>query len=66
MFTKEEAATNNKGNGGDDNARDDWASLSSSEMFVSNMESGSKLNGHFQILHEGPWLHDHEEVRKNV
>jgi hypothetical protein len=29
-------------------------------MIMSSMESGSKLHGHIQILHEGPWLHDHE------
>jgi hypothetical protein len=63
---KREAATKNKGKGGDDDARDDQASLSSSKMIMSRMESGSNLHGHLQILHEGPWLHDHEEVRKKV
>jgi hypothetical protein len=63
---KGEAATKNKGKGGYDDVRHDRASLSSSKMIVSSMESGSKLHGHLQILHEGPWLHDHEEVRKKV
>jgi hypothetical protein len=53
-----EAATKNKG-GKDDDVRDDRASLSSSKMTMSNMESASKLHGHLQILHEVPWLHDH-------
>jgi hypothetical protein len=63
---KREAATNNKGKGGDDDTRDDQASLSSSKLIVSSMESGSKQHEHIQILHEGPCLHDHEEVRKKV
>jgi hypothetical protein len=62
---KGEVTTKSKG-GGDDDARDDRASLSSSKMVMSSMESGSKLHGHLQILHEGPWLHDHKEVRKKV
>jgi hypothetical protein len=62
---KREATTKNKG-GGDDDARDDRANLSWSKMIVSSMESGSKLHGHLQILHEGPWLRDHEKVRKKV
>jgi hypothetical protein len=57
---KREAATKSKGEGGDDDARDDRASLSSSKMIMSSMESGSNLHGHLQILHEVPWLHDHE------
>jgi hypothetical protein len=56
---KREAVTKSKG-GGDDDGRDDRASLSSSKMIMSSMESGSKLHGHLKILHEGPWLHDHE------
>jgi hypothetical protein len=56
---KREAVKKSKG-GGDDDARDYRASLSSSKMIMSSMESGSKLHGHLQILHEGPWLHDHE------
>ena len=44
----------------------DRASLSSSKMIVSSMESGSKLHGHLQILHEGPWLRDNKKVRKKV
>jgi hypothetical protein len=63
---KREASTKNKEKGGGDDARDDRASLSSSKMMVSSMESGSKLHGHLPILHEGPWLHDHEEVCKKV
>jgi hypothetical protein len=63
---KREAATKSKGEGGDDDARDDRASLSSSKMIMSSMESGSNLHGHLQILHEGPWLHDHELVCKKV
>ena len=65
-FMKGEAATKSKGEGGDDDARDDRASLSSSKMIVSSMESGSKLHGHLQILHEGPWLRDNKKVRKKV
>jgi hypothetical protein len=57
---KREATTKSKGEGGDDDARGDRASLSSSKMIISSMESRSKLLGHLQILHEGPWLHDHE------
>jgi hypothetical protein len=57
---KREAATKSKGEGGDDDARDDRASLSSRKMIMPSMESGSKLHGHLQILHEGPWLHDHK------
>jgi hypothetical protein len=30
------------------------------KMIMSSMESGSNLHGHLQLLHEGPWLHDHE------
>jgi hypothetical protein len=50
---KREAATKSKG-GGDDGARDDQASLSSSKMIMSSMESRSKLHKHLQILHDGP------------
>jgi hypothetical protein len=57
---KREAAMKSKGEGGDDDARDDRASLSSSKMITPSMESGSKLQEHLQILHHGPWLHDHE------
>jgi hypothetical protein len=57
---KREGATKSKGDGGDDDARDDRASLSSSKMIMSRMESGSKLHGHLQILHEGQWFHNHE------
>jgi hypothetical protein len=62
---KREGSMENKGKGGDDDARDDWASLSSRKMIMSGMESGLKLHGHLQILH-GPCLHDHDEVRKKV
>jgi hypothetical protein len=37
---KREAAMKSKGEGGDDDAKDDQASLSSSQMIISSMESG--------------------------
>jgi hypothetical protein len=43
---KREAAMKSTGDGGDDDARDDRASFSSSKMIMSRMESGSKLRGH--------------------
>jgi hypothetical protein len=63
---KGEAATKNKGNRGDDDARDDQASLSSSKMIISSTESGSKLHVHLQILRGAPWLRDHKKVWKKV
>jgi hypothetical protein len=62
---KREAAMKSRG-GGDDDARQDRASLSSSKMIMSSMESGSKLHGHLHVLHEGPWLHDHKYVHKKL
>jgi hypothetical protein len=45
---KKEATTKNKGKGGDDDARDNQASFSSSKMILSSMENGSKLHGHYK------------------
>jgi hypothetical protein len=35
-------------------------------MIVSSMESGSKMLGHLNILHEGTWNQDNKKVRKKV